>query len=371
MKIAILTYHNTLNFGAALQTYSLLRFLQETGNEAEIIDYRNKKIENRKNNESLKFSLRHSFSFAKAKLQSPAWRIKRQTFDEFSEKHLTVSNETYESLTALAGTTNLYDLFMVGSDQVWNHEINGMDSAYLLDFVEDASKKVSFASSFGLDVIPSDLREIYARGLSSFSCLSVRERLGAKLISELTGKAALIHADPVFLTSPNTWMELAASTNAPAMRGRLVSYFLGSDIRNTADSIILNSPLKHMKEVKLAGGLKTSDLLSRRVSVRFDRGPIEFVKSISEASFVLTSSFHATAFAILLDKPFAVILSGNEGKDSRITELLNTFSLSNRAVAQPDELNFSAPSLQTDTHEIITKLRTESVEYLLDMLDSK
>ena len=52
MKIALLTFHNAYNYGAALQAYSLQKYLSEQGYEVEYINYVN---DFRKNTYNLRY----------------------------------------------------------------------------------------------------------------------------------------------------------------------------------------------------------------------------------------------------------------------------------------------------------------------------
>lgn len=369
MKIGVLTYHNTINFGASLQTYSMISALNALGGEAEVIDYRNNAIENRSGRLLPKKENLSARAYSVATVKHWGLRIKESSFKKFVDKHLKLSEETYNTAEELTQKELPYDFYLVGSDQVWNYNLNGEDSTYFLDFVKDRSRTATYASSFGLSSIPSNLRQFYIDGLNSINCISVRERMGARLVSELTGKVAQVHPDPVFLTSPEKWRELANSEKRETISNVFASYFLGPELRVKADAIIGDSVLSEMVEAKLAGGLSLRDLLSKKVSVRLDRGPVQFLQIMEKSTFVLTGSFHATAFAILLDKPFGVLLKGDSGKDARILELLETFSLENRVVDSAADLSFDAPSTQSDTRKIIDEMREDSLAYLESLIN--
>lgn len=49
---------------------------------------------------------------------------------------------------------------------------------YLLGFVEDDNKKVSYASGFGISELPVELKQDYIEYLDKFKYISVREEGG-------------------------------------------------------------------------------------------------------------------------------------------------------------------------------------------------
>ena len=110
------------------------------------------------------------------------------------QRHIRLTNPV--SHTDLKKMAEIYDLIVVGSDCVWNGDAFELETAYLLDFVNDSNKKGNFASSFACDDIPAEQRPVFAKYLSLFPMLSVREKRGKELIQALTGKEAQVVLDP-------------------------------------------------------------------------------------------------------------------------------------------------------------------------------
>ena len=210
MKIGILTYQNTLNFGAALQCYALYRTSTELGNETEVINYINSNIEatrnpinilRKDNNVSLKMTIASSF-------RKYLYNKKIKSFDNFNNKFIKLSDIRYISNDEINDNPPLYDKYIIGSDQVWNHHINGMDKTYFMDFVKNKSKIFTYASSFGLTKIDEQYKSTYKKYLNELHYISVRENEGARLINELVDKKVEIVNDPVFLISKDDWVKL-------------------------------------------------------------------------------------------------------------------------------------------------------------------
>ncbi len=367
MKTGILTYQNTLNFGAALQCYALFRSIELMGIDVEIIDYRNTQITNSTRAISIatnrgkdKISLR---SLIKSSLLYPFVRSKRKAFDEFNKKHVKFSNKIYKSNDEIKQNMPIYDKYIIGSDQLWNYNINGLDTTYFMDFVDDKSKVFTFASSFGLEMIEKEKENIYKKLLNLIPIISVREKKGAEITNDLIGKEVQIIPDPVFLISKEEWLKLIEykklSTN-----DTVCTYFLNNNTREKYENELnKESKIKKFKNVKLAGGIKVKDFINRNINVNYANGPIEFVKHIYEAKYIFTDSFHATVFSILLNKKFLVFLSGNKGRDSRIINLIQFFKIEKRIFIDNFENLYEDMNLGR-TNEICMSLKEEAFEYL-------
>lgn len=370
MYIGILTYHNTRNFGAALQTYALLQTCLDLGANAEIIDYRSKSMSEAKSSaaRSRAMGLRGRI---RRVLHAPLAQVKERAFDRFALEYLVLGSPTYTDDAALTNELPEYDLVLIGSDQVWNFELNGADPAFFGGFAPTTTRVASYASSFGITSVPDDLVEQYRVGLTRVSPLSVREKVGIQLVHRLTGRSdACVHPDPVFLRSPAQWRAFVEGRGSMAVSGALLTYFIGPEGGTRAETLIAASGLRGRPRTKLAGGLSLRDIFSPLVSVRLDRGPLDFIQSIDASSFVLTDSFHATAMSIVLDRPFGVLLRGNPGKDARILELLESFGLEDRVVVCPADLRWQRPSQDRDTCSILVQMRDKAHTYLEGMLTS-
>ncbi|MGP5588307.1 polysaccharide pyruvyl transferase family protein [Glutamicibacter ardleyensis] len=366
MYLGIITYQHTTNFGAALQAYALRKTCEDLGARAEIIDYRSPSMAEAKKH-SLNLSSQTWLSRAKLILRKPLFKMKQRSFEEFSSAYMHLTEKTFVDSKQLHEGLPSYDVLIIGSDQVWNHEINGMDSSYFGNFAPSTMRIASYASSIGLTSISPLFQDEYGKGLKRIDPLSVRERSAATIIRNLTGQNAVVHADPVFLRSPAQWRSLAANQPSKAISDALVTYFIGST-GTAGERIIATSDLRMKRRVKLAGGLAMRDLLSPSISVRLDRGPIDFIQAIDNASFVLADSFHATAMSIILDKPFGVLLKGDQGKDARILDILRRFGLQDRVVRSADDLRFGVPSEDVPLEKLLNSTRLDSYDYLKEIL---
>lgn len=328
MKAALLSFHNALNYGACLQAYALQEALGEMGVDCEYIDYMNSKRE-----EIYKISARIKNALKKRDIKdvvktvcgSPFILSRRRKFDKFYQNYLKKTAQTYRSCEEAARLEPAYDKFIVGSDQVWNAEHNGADSAYLLGFIKDSNKKISYSSSFGMSDVPQELRGMYADCLNAIPCLSSREQAGVDLIRELTGREARLVLDPVFLPDASKWNELIGEKRSekPYTFYYMNAPFHYPDVEKATG---YRDSCKHI----LSAAVSVKDFLKRGQKVTFAMSPATFLQQIRDAELVVTTSFHCLAFSIMFRKKFIAILSGNQGKDERLLNILKITGLENR-----------------------------------------
>lgn len=331
MKIALLSFHNAYNYGAALQAYGLQCAVQQLGVKCEYINYQNTF---RKHAYDMRFQLsqaiinKKAVSAAKSFVGMPVMAKRAKKFEGFYSKYLHVTKRVYETSEEARETNNFYDKFIVGSDQVWNYSNNGGDTAYLLDFVDDYSKKISYSSSFGVSALTPEQKRIYGEYLSRFNRLSTRESIGTEIIEEVTGRKAHLVLDPVFLAGKAEWDKIRVGDTAG---GKKYIFFYTN--RQSQITDFLNTSYASDEDFHvLSTHITPKELLDKRVKPRISMSPEEFLEEINGAELVVTASFHCLALAIIYHKQFVVLLTGNHGKDERITNLLKITGLENRVL---------------------------------------
>lgn len=369
MKVGILTYHNTINYGAALQTYASQRILNQLGADCEIIDYVNS---HRANSYSIPKLV--SSEISKGHLKTAVrmllgWYLvdsRKKKFNLFIEKKLKKSSP-YRSRAEIVANPPVYDRYIVGSDQVWNYEHNGLDTTYFLDFVKDKTKTASYSSSFGLESIALDKQTIYKEGLSAIKWLAVREDAGQKIVNNLTGRESRLVLDPVFLLDIKAWKELSDKKIPCRKKYILVYTTKGLDFKNFIESTKYD--LSPYIIAKISRSTSIADFISPSVAIKYAVTPEEFLSLIENASLVLTSSFHCTALSIIFQKQFISFLSDNKGKNTRIESILNQLGLSDRIYSselRPAEIN--RPINYVQVNKRINILKESSIDYLKQVL---
>lgn len=377
-KIGIITILKVYNYGTELQAYALQEILNRMGYDAEIIDYLFYKhpdyyyTPQAKPFVRLGFQrrIKEYFNPLYERLRSvPYWKAKRirnSKFGLFHQQHTRLSPLTFRSINELYRANFDYDVFMVGSDQVWNPYTNVSLKPYFLTFAPHDKQKVSYASSFGISAIPPRAHDIYREFLNNLDHISVREEQGIKIVKELTGRNVQHVMDPTFLLGIQDWQIIA---DCPEYHEPYILLYE-----------LVKSPFLTRLAKKMAGELgwilvricknaikEDSDSTIMNI---IDAGPSEFLGLFLNASFVLTNSFHGTAFSINFGKPFYTILPKHKLNNSRQQGLLTFLKLSDRLIKEGEfpEKKYYFPDL-TDASRLLIAQNDLSLHYLSTAVD--
>lgn len=252
-----------------------------------------------------------------------------------------------------------YDCIIAGSDQIWNPLYPALvGSSDLLSFAT-TSKRVAYAASFGIEKIPDEKKDEYAKALTDFDFISVREAAGAGIIKALIGKDVPVVLDPVLLLSAEQWkmVEMKPKNKKFNLKEKYaVVYGLGG-ISNE-----MNEKIGRLK----TEGIQIIDVISKNHGVRPALGPSEFVYLIHHAEIVLTDSFHAMVFSIIFRKRFITFPRpiSRTGLDinSRIVSL--AIELGFQDYYKEGKIDCSMP-IDWDSFQILlNKKKSQSIEYL-------
>ena len=361
MKVGIITFHRALNYGALLQTFALRYSLSKLGAEAQVLDYRNSIIEDMYFYPSFwqRKKLRDKMKFL---IQGKSELKRRAKFESYRNKYLNLSNELHAEEDMML-VSDKYDKFITGSDQVWNYGAHNFDKNYFLRFVNDRSKKYSYAASFGISSLPNDFKADYKKILEGFTMCSVREKQGLDILSGLGIGNQRIDLDPTMLLTKDEW-QAQFNVSVPQHEKYIFAYYfeltdtLRSYIERLANKtgcmvVFIGNPLKPPFRCKCKA-LKTAD-------------PIDFVNAVANAEYVVTNSFHGTAFSIIFNKKFYVELLKTDSKvNSRIENILQVFSLENRII---DSTKMNDDADWNSVNSKMTELRKKSLDYLKEILE--
>ncbi len=317
MKAGIITFHSAVNFGAALQACALRSAVAAMGHECSVIDYRPPAQREGSGIFRPIDSWRDAVKNGGALLFYGQMKLARSRFDSFAEEELELTSG-YGSLEALRVCPPEADALICGSDQIWNTP-GGPDPAYYLGFGSPSLRRVAYAPSFGDSRPTREQLEAARRWLPRFSAVSVREA-GAASALAAAGIEAVPVLDPVLLHGPGYW---SALSRPPERRGK---YILCYPLYNPPR---LNGLLR---ELRSRTGLPVTAVTTEPVCpvvhdrIVRDAGPREFLGLLLGAELVVTSSFHGTALAMLMSKPFFSV----SRPGSRITDLLGRLGMEDR-----------------------------------------
>jgi len=363
MRVSCLTFHNSSNYGSILQSYALQQIVRSLGYEYDLIDYSNP--EKYKYDSLLGKNDYLSWKGYAIKLASlPYNYIKRRKFAIFSQKYLNVASPRFVRLSELNNICDKYDFYICGSDQVWNTTMVRYDPAYFLSFVKDNNKKIAYAASIGrVDLTDTD-RIFYQDQLKNFDKISVRESSAQQILLECADKNAKVVLDPTLLFKPQQWYTLADCRTTP-IKPYILTYCLSynSEIRSFIEKLRSRTGLKVI-------GISCSFIGMVREKVYTIPSPLEFVNLFSNASYIVTNSFHGTAFSANLSRNFYTFIENKvQSTNSRIIDFLGMLGLQDRLMitCPQDGFDLTPPDFRK-ANLILDEKRKLSIEFLKQSL---
>ncbi len=285
------------------------------------------------------------------------------SFDSYFSDHLSKMYSSYEELKRECPYT--YDRVITCSDQLWSPSALG-SGFYNLMFVPKQTKKISWASSFGVSKIPWYQKGRTKKYLNRIENISVRENRGAEIVKELIGRDVPVLMDPVFVFDKDEWNELVPLEN-PEWERYIFCYFLGKNPEHRAAAKAL-AEKTGMKIVTLRHLDEYVDDDEHFGDVApYDVDPVRFLNILRNATYICTDSFHGTAFSIIFEKQFMVFDRYNNqssnSKNSRVESVCSNVGLKNRRYTDIEhivemmeqEIDYTAVTQKVDQYRDNTK----------------
>ncbi len=351
-QTGILSFQNTLNYGALLQNYALYRIIGDIADDVVVINYRSYSIERFEGlvpRADLRGILRYLYLRKKARL-----------FESFKKRITFSPSYTRDELIKHEGD---FSRIIVGSDQVWNTDITKSDPTYFLDFIKEPERCKTYAASMGFNEIPDcgfDVRSL----ISHFSSILVRENSAAKAIGEGCPDAVPAHVvlDPTLLVEKSVWQNLE---RLPGYAEK-APYVLVYDV-SESDSAI--EAARHLSEGAHVVRIKSYKLRGKPgVKSVLNVSPEEYLGLFAHAQATVVSSFHGLCFSIINHRDF--YFSGQtagKNTNSRATDLMEALGISGRTVQ--DLANGTVKPVDWDDVEArLSALRAESLRLLKESL---
>lgn len=367
MRIGIITFHRAMNYGAVLQMYALYTYLKQQGHDPFVIDFK-RSYPDGYLKWRIGYLLKHPFDiFTAVKNRLISKRTKlclKQGFYLFLNRFITFT-ETAQTLDELQKYPPAADIYICGSDQIWNpHEI-GFDAAYFLDFGSTDVKRISYGASFGRKEIPPEYVDVLRMHLKRFDAISVREASGVKIVKKLTGLKATQVLDPTLLI--DDYSEVIDDSLVPSGKYILV-YRLYQERRLTEWMSDLINNIS--RETGLPVYIISPNNKYKGLGKQLNPSPSEFLGLIKDADLVITNSFHGTVFAILFNRNFitCAIDCYEDRLNLRITEFLDGLGLSRHFIAFGSESSsWSVARTSVDYKSVyrkLTDMRRRSYDYI-------
>ena len=329
MKIGIITLHKVPNYGSALQAYALQHYLQQTFHcKVELIDYIYPNKFHFKGETFLKRIKRYGRNIIN--YFNNTKRQKKKAFQDFYNEYFQLSNYRYNSIESIYNNPPNYDIYITGSDQVWNPMTLKNDPVMYCTFASSQKKRIAFGASFTTKSLSVQDAVKIKKWLSNYSYIGVRESSSLNILQQLELNPKIIQectCDPTLLLKSSEYDQIAKKSKMQIKEDFVLVYSLGyAFLPEPAISIITNLISKqfHYKTIFIGDypiKYKCDTIIHNNI------GPCEFVYLFKQAKFIITSSFHGTMFSIIYRKPFISILPKETQKDYRIRDVLFTLNL--------------------------------------------
>ena len=382
MKIGIITICKVNNYGAELQAFAIQKRLEQMGYKAEIIDYlyyKNWRFKDTVLSQPfVKLNTKGRFMYW-LKYRFMSWAVdkvlpifnknekrRKQNYQLFINSG--GYSTQYRSMDELYHANMDYDIYIVGSDQVWNPSASSSIEPYFLTFAPQKTPKLTYASSFGVSTINPELSERYAKLLNNLDIISVREQSGVDLVKKITGREAKLVVDPTLLLNKTDWSPYMKSVSGISPDKYVLVYQL------LPSQVLLDIALKIGKEknipiysiCKRAYGMKKKHGIINIL----DAGPSEFLWLMVNAACVVTNSFHGTAFSVNFAKPFCCVLNRERKNNGRMTSLLSKMNMENRILYEDKATDFNIMSAYDEVDNRNLKiLVADSIDFLRKVID--
>lgn len=356
-RIGVITFHNYDNYGAILQSYGLQKKLREMGTHPEIIDYSCEYISNPFRLVNLKE--KGLFNYIYGAIGHICYIPRRRKCNNFRKLMKYSSPVSKKDMRPVSGK---YDMYIAGSDQVWDYKLTNFDKTYFLDFPAKGKKKCSYAASIGEHIPPEQFRADYSRLLGDFDEILVREDYGADIVEELTGKRPEVVCDPTLLLTAEEWSKLLKEPRKSKKKYILV-YQLGINPEIVAFA----------RRLKKATGCRIVyipfplvGLLKCRCELTV--GPAEWMGLFKNAEYVISDSFHGIVFSLLFNRKFFAKADGHH-KNRRVEQLLKMVNLTERTMNDVSDEQLTEEIDFTYANEQIDKFRRFSLKKLKEMVE--
>lgn len=362
-KVEIITLHRVPNYGSFLQALATQKKINEFGYETEIIDYIPKRMTKKgmldaiKNKKNIFRKSLIARTIARIIIY-PSYIMRFRTFTKAIEKYLNVTDNIYKSEAQLEKNVPIADIYITGSDQTWNSEWNGgIDYPLFLKFVDNSKKKIAYASSFGKSKLENWEKNETKDLLNNYNNISLREQTGVDICENLGINNTVSVLDPTLLLNGEEWIKI--STNKHKKEQYIFIYNLN---RNKKID-------KYAENLSKKTGLKIK-YLAYQLHEFYKKGKMycnpsieEFLDLINNAKYIISDSFHATAFSLNFNKEFIIVYPGKYS--TRLQNILKLLNLENRVARDAYDLSVIDNEIDYNkVNEIINNERQKSLNWL-------
>lgn len=384
--VGIITIQNIENYGACLQSFALWYYINSLGYKCEIIDLLTpvhkgyKKSKNFKTYQVNISCIKKYYRLIRGIIQKIKENIifirnrdnistRQKNFSKFN-KQIQYST-IYKNADALYNSPPLYDIYVTGSDQVWNPTLGFELEAYFLTFAPNNVKKIAYAPSIARNDLPEQFEVKYKKWLSKYNHLSIREKSGQNIINNILGVQVPVVLDPTFLLCKEEWINQMAKNIVNQDKYILCFTLSSKELINYASDIAKEANLE-LLVISTYNNYKIKD-----ANIILDAGPAELLSYIYNAQFVITDSFHGVAMSIQLANNFFAYVKPIKKNipdiSDRIRTIIEMFNLNDHVISNLDTEFKDLNRIQLNRDKLdklINIEREKSINYLKSALKS-
>lgn len=361
-KIGVVTYWNSEeNYGQILQIFALQYYLKQKNCYPFLIkhsliatntcpeSFLKRLIKLLSSYSKLRDSIKRRLSGIIKKEQIS---ITDRHFKEFKDKYIEGPSKIY-SYQDLLNNPPTADGYIAGSDQIWNFP----NPVFLLNWVDDNIPRFSYAASFGSPSVPTYLIKEYKTSLSKFKLISVREKSGVEICSNMGIKAEHV-LDPTLLLLKNDYLNSFNIEIALSKRPYIFLYLLGNESKIDLDYLKQYAAHNDLDVVFVPSqNFKAESFVPAYPTIE------EWISLIANADLVITNSFHGTVFSILFARLFYTVLL--RGKDNKMNErIISLFADLNLSRLYNNHIDLTEKIDYTEVHNLLNEKRHDSFNYL-------
>lgn len=348
-RIAFITVHVGPNFGSNLQSIATSYILKKMGYKPLLINY----IPQRVTYSSYINKMFTSISlFVRGLVLLPKFIINNKIYNKYLSKNCELSRPIYNNEN-FAIKCPKADIYITGSDQVWNSKYNeGLDTHYYFGGIK--GEKVAFASSFGMTELPENEFYKVKELLNDYKAISLREKSAVKIVESMGYEATHV-LDPTFMLNKSDWEYYMSKR---LIKENYILMYLPYNIKDK--DVIYKTARKIAKKEKLKIITFSWNYFKDKYADKTMRfcNPGDFLSLMYYADYVITNSFHGTAFSINLNKQFWVYMPSGYG--TRITSIIELCGLEVRVLDR-----------EIEDKQILDKINYDNVNFILEQERNK
>jgi polysaccharide pyruvyl transferase WcaK-like protein len=268
----------------------------------------------------------------------------------------------------MKGLAGPYDIYVAGSDQIWNPSCisnkSVLDKIYFLEFAKDGPKKISYASSIGGYKFSATEELLVKEYLNKFDSISVREKATQLYLQGLLEKQVQHVLDPTLLLDKNEWLRVSEVSSEFVPNERYILLYTVPKTPLIKKVVEELSKKLQIKVIAIDQGLSAGVKVDKQIR---DAGPKEFLRLFACAEFVITDSFHGVCYSLNFERPFVAVSVGVHS--SRIESLLNLVGLDDRLINNDSLIkDIKIEYNYLHAYQMLSIERGKSLEYISEAL---